>query len=211
MPTHAKLPMTGQEKTHSFDSVKSVGLLLMVLSSILLFLPMLLRAKSGLEARLDVPTVTMAGSNLIVSTSIKDGFTVELEKTILSGKKVRFVYYVVLLRSRFFLFSDERIWRRKIEHTVVFDTATKEYCITFDEGGSNETKRFTGSPEEMRNYVGNLTVRVPAVIDRKSMNKEHYIRTNCVAVSSPLPGGFETRRIFSKKFIPSRLVGIPAP
>ncbi|MFC1849753.1 DUF4390 domain-containing protein [candidate division CSSED10-310 bacterium] len=155
------------------------------------------------KPRLEVPSVSVVENQILVVTRLKDAFSSELQKTIESGKAVSFQFTIQFLRSRF-IFPDEKIWSYLVDQTVLYNSATREYAVTIVENATKNTK-YTRNPSEMMNWISTFQCVLPAAVERKNEQKEHYVRIWAEAETQPFPGGFKTRTIYSKKFVPIRL------
>ncbi|MBN2382284.1 DUF4390 domain-containing protein [bacterium] len=165
-----------------------------------------LAARTRGKPRLDMPALTAENSFLIVYSQLKDAFTTEIEKILASGKTVDFCFYMELCRPRFsFFYPDERIWRETHKHSVQYNPATREYTIVLETLANRET-RFTENPEEMMSLVSQIRFQVPQVIKSEFFQEEYYVRMWLTADTKPLPGGFTTRTVNSRRFIPARLL-----
>lgn len=156
------------------------------------------------SSQLKRPVLTFTDNQLQVSTTLEEPFPEELMKTLLSGKAVRFSFYIQLYRDRFFLLSDVQIWKQKIERVVNYNNATREFSVKLLDSREQNVK-FTLSPDEMKSAVSSLVCNIPSVIERDMLDKEHYFRLWVETDVSPLPGSYITDTMYSRKFIPSRL------
>jgi len=160
------------------------------------------------KPRLEVPLISVQSHHLNVTSRLKDFFSEELKKTLESGKQVMFQYHIDFYRTRFSFFPDSKVWSGTVTLSATYNTATREYTVEIIDENKKEAK-YTENPAEMMEYVGTFHVLLPEVIKQKNLKKEHYVRIWVAADTGPLPGGFQTRTIYSKEFIPSRLLEEP--
>jgi len=99
-------------------------------------------------------TITRAKDYVYVDAKLKGAFTSGIKDAISSGVPTTFRYYLELFKPRP-LWFDKKPANRVIEHTVTYDTLTKEYQVTLDDGVSSQV-RVTKDEEVMKGWMASL-------------------------------------------------------
>lgn len=124
-----------------------------------------------------VPVVRDEG--VFVSFRVEEAFTPEMERAIETGLPVSFRYNVELKRVRRIWF-DERVSRRRIRTTVVYDNLTQRYSLTREIDGEIDRTTVVADAEVMRRFM--TTFESLHLFDVSAMrpNEEFYLRVNGV-------------------------------
>jgi len=186
--------------------IKQIIVIVMVVGSFGMTPPRSESSPQNGKPLLETPVITVDDNRICVQSQLKNSFSSELQKTINSGKQVSFHFTIELLRSRFSIFyPDEKVWKKNVVHSVTYNTATREFTVELGEENGRELK-YTANPEEMMEWINTISLSIPGVIAKKYLDKEHYVRLWATAITSPLPGGFKTKTIYSPKIVPARLL-----
>ena len=99
-------------------------------------------------------TITRAKDYIYIDAKLKGPFTSGIKEAIASGIPTTFRYYVELYKPRQ-LWFDKKKASMLIQHSVTYDTLTKEYRVTLDDGISSQV-RVTKDEREMRGWMASL-------------------------------------------------------
>jgi len=134
-------------------------------------------------------TITRARDYIYVDAKLKGAFTSGIKEAIASGIPTTFRFYLELFKPRQ-LWFDKKPANRIIQHSVKYDTLTKEYQVTLYDGVSSQV-RITKDEGQMRRWMASL-ISVRFVRSRKvpSSGKNYRIRLKaemkCIKMPFPL-------------------------
>ena len=134
-------------------------------------------------------TITRAKDYVYVDAKLKGAFTSGIKEAIASGIPTTFRFYLELFKPQQLWFDKKRA-SLLIQHSVTYDTLTKEYQVTLDDGVSSQV-RVTKDEGEMRGWMASL-VSVRFIPSRKlpSSGRKYRIRLKaemkCIKMPFPL-------------------------
>ncbi len=151
----------------------------------LLFLSTRLNAA---EPRIIDLSVGDNSKSLIISFKVKDAFTEDIEKAIMSGIPTTFLFTIEVYRAKT-LWRDERIGSLRFHHTVEYDNLKDQFKIRLEEGGGKEiVVKDMGNVREIMSEVKEV-VSTPLLSFSKG--GRYYVRVKATLHSIKLPFPFK--------------------
>ena len=135
------------------------------------------------EATITDFTVSNSDSQLLLSLTVTDCFTEDMESAIHNGIPATFTYYVDIYRKRS-NWPDKKIKSHEFNHIVEYDSLKKEYNIKRDE--KNDSK-LTTSLDEAKMFMAEINGFKILSIDEIDPESSYIIKVRAKLARKTLP------------------------